>query len=208
VTGALITFEGIEGVGKSTNAKFLAAKLLEQGLDVVVTREPGGTKVGELIRAILIENTLQPTAMTELLLLFAARAQHISEVIQPALKAGKIVLCDRFTDASYAYQGGGRGIPLTAIASLEQMVQQGLHPDLILLFDAPAEVGLNRAKERGKYDRFEQEKLEFFQRVRQTYLERSRNAANCIVLDASQSLSQVQNNLSDLVSEIVDKANV
>jgi dTMP kinase len=168
--GMFITLEGTEGVGKSTALQFLREQLVEAGFPVLVTREPGGTLLAERIRSLLLAREAEPmAAMTELLLVFAARAQHLQQVIIPALQAGQWVLCDRFTDATYAYQGGGRGLPLTDIAILENLVQGNLRPDITLWLDAPVEVGLARAAARQELDRFEQEKAVFFERVREGY---------------------------------------
>ncbi len=173
--GRFITLEGMEGVGKSTHLKFVCERLRARGLTVIETREPGGTPGADEIRATLLKvrgEGFDPRA--ELLLMFAARALHVSEVIRPALAAGTWVLCDRFTDASYAYQGGGRGIPMAEIAKLERMVLKGLKPDLTLLLDAKVSVGMARARQRGALDRFEQEQDPFFERVRRAYLARAR----------------------------------
>jgi dTMP kinase len=173
-SGLFITVEGGEGVGKSTNIAVVQAWLEERGIDYCMTREPGGTPLAEEIRAVLLEpreEVMAPAA--ELLLIFAARAQHIQEVIEPALARGQWVICDRFTDATYAYQGGGRDLPMDWIARLEALVQGELRPDLTLLLDAPVEVGMARAGSRGDLDRFEQEQLDFFERVRQSYLQRA-----------------------------------
>ena len=154
MSGLFITLEGPEGAGKSTNRDYLAARLCEQGLDVVLTREPGGTPLAEKVRELLLAPSDESMAAdTELLLVFAARAQHLAQVIRPALARGAVVLCDRFTDATYAYQGGGRGLPVERIATLEQFVQGDLRPDLTLVFDLPVEVGLARAAARGRLDR-------------------------------------------------------
>ena len=172
--GRFITVEGGEGVGKSTNIAVVRAWLEEQGIDYCLTREPGGTPLAEEIRSVLLEprdEAIAPGA--ELLLIFAARAQHIETVIEPALAAGQWVVCDRFTDATYAYQGGGRGLPMGWIEQLEELVQGKLRPDLTLLLDAPVEVGMARAGSRGDLDRFEQEQADFFTRVRETYLQRA-----------------------------------
>ncbi len=172
--GRFITVEGGEGVGKSTNIAVVRAWLEEQGIDYCLTREPGGTPLAEEIRSVLLEprdEAIAPGA--ELLLIFAARAQHIETVIEPALAAGQWVVCDRFTDATYAYQGGGRGLPMGWIEQLEELVQGELRPDLTLLLDAPVEVGMARAGSRGDLDRFEQEQADFFTRVRETYLQRA-----------------------------------
>lgn len=192
--GRFITVEGTEGVGKTSNLDFIESWLREAGKAVVRTREPGGTALGETLRAILLDAGQDGiTDDAELLLMFAARAQHLAEVIRPALAAGKWVLCDRFTDATYAYQGGGRGIPASRIAVLEQWVQGELRPDLTLLLDLPVDRGLARAGERSAPDRFEREQAEFFERVRQVYLERARREPERFrIIDASPPLPEVQ----------------
>jgi len=191
MTGRFITLEGIEGAGKSTTIPFLEALIKSRGHDVVVTREPGGTPIGEKIRDILLADH-SITSMAELLLVFAARAQHLDEIIKPALERGQWVVCDRFTDASYAYQGGGRGMAMEWIGQLENMVQQSLRPDLCLLFDLPVEVGLTRARNRSEADRFERERGEFFLRARQVYLERAHaQAYPYAVIDAARSPKSV-----------------
>ena len=155
MSGLFITLEGPEGAGKSTNREYLAELLMQAGIEVVLTREPGGTPLAERIRELLLAPDSEVMAVdTELLLMFAARAQHLAGVIRPALARGAVVLCDRFTDATYAYQGGGRGLAYERIAILEQFVQGDLRPDLTLVFDLPVEVGLARAAARGKLDRF------------------------------------------------------
>ncbi|MFQ5937290.1 MAG: dTMP kinase [Acidiferrobacterales bacterium] len=165
------TLEGIEGAGKSSNLDYVREVLEGIGREVVVTREPGGTEVGEHIRKLLLDSPDgEIPADTEVLLIFAARAEHLARVIKPALAAGKTVVCDRFTDATYAYQGGGRGIPSQRIARLEDWVQGALRPDLTLLFDVAADTGLVRVSNRSRPDRFEREGSEFLERVRQTYL--------------------------------------
>lgn len=172
MTGRLITVEGVEGVGKTTQLTFMSDFLRAAGKPVVLTREPGGTQLGEEVRALLLGRRKEGMAAdTELLLVFAARAEHIQRVIRPALATGAWVLCDRFTDSTYAYQGGGRGIPMRRIEVLEDWVQGGLRPDLTLLLDLPVEEGLRRAGQRHPADRFENEDYAFFQRVRQAYLE-------------------------------------
>ncbi len=197
LSGLFITLEGPEGAGKSTNREFLAAHLRAAGLEVQLTREPGGTPLAERIRELLLAPSDESMAVdTELLLMFAARAQHLEQVIRPALERGAIVLCDRFTDATYAYQGGGRGVPLSRIAELEAFVQGPLRPDLTLVFDLPVEVGLARAAARGQLDRFEREGQGFFEAVRQAYLARAKaDPQRYEVIDASQSLAEVQNRL-------------
>ena len=193
--GLLITVEGVEGAGKTSNLPYIAECLAQQfECDVLQTREPGGTEVGEAIRAILISNELPAMNHdTELLLMFAARSEHLDKVILPALAQGKIVLCDRFTDASFAYQGAGRGLGLERIATMESFVQGTFRPDYTLLFDVDADTGLARAKGCGEADRFEHEAIDFFNRVRQQYLAMSvEQAKRYKVIDASVSLEAVQ----------------
>lgn len=208
MTGLFITLEGPEGAGKSTNREYLAAHLRAQGLDVVLSREPGGTPLAERIRELLLTPSDETMASdTELLLVFAARAQHLAQVIRPALARGAVVLCDRFTDATYAYQGGGRGLSQERIAALETFVQGDLRPDLTLIFDLPVEVGLARASARGRLDRFEQEGRAFFDAVRNAYLQRAAaDAARYRVVDAAQSLSDVQLSLDALLPELLERA--
>ncbi|WP_079227056.1 dTMP kinase [Pseudomonas putida] len=207
MSGLFITLEGPEGAGKSTNRDYLAARLREQGLDVVLTREPGGTPLAEKVRELLLAPSDEVMAAdTELLLVFAARAQHLAEVIRPALERGAVVLCDRFTDATYAYQGGGRGLSVARIASLEQFVQGDLRPDLTLVFDLPVEVGLARAAARGRLDRFEQEGQAFFEAVRQAYLQRAQGEPQRYsLLDAAQPLEAVQRAIDALLPGIVGR---
>lgn len=206
MTGLFITLEGPEGAGKSTNREYLAERLREQGVDVLLTREPGGTPLAERIRELLLDPSDEPMAAdTELLLVFAARAQHLQHVIRPALAKGSVVLCDRFTDATYAYQGGGRGLSIERIAQLEQFVQAELRPDLTLIFDLPVEVGLARAAARGRLDRFEQEGRGFFEAVRQAYLQRAEQAPQRYrVLDAGQTLAQVQADIDALLPSLLE----
>jgi dTMP kinase len=201
--GRFITLEGSEGVGKTSNLAFMERHLREAGRDVVVTREPGGTPVGEQIRALLLDPINQAMVSDcELLLMFAARAQHLQEVILPAVARGAWVLCDRFTDATYAYQGGGRGIDPARIAELESWVQGGLRPDLTLLLDLPVEIGLARAGERGAPDRFEQEQRAFFERVRQAYLDQAAaQPGRYRVVDAGQPLETVQAGIAAILDE-------
>ena len=203
--GLFVTLEGPEGAGKSTNREDLADHLRARGLDVVLTREPGGTPLAERIRDLLLTPADEPMAVdTELLLVFAARAQHLAQVIRPALARGAVVLCDRFTDATYAYQGGGRGLPLERIAQLETFVQGDLRPDLTLIFDLPVEVGLARAVARGRLDRFEQEGIRFFEAVRSAYLQHAEAAPSRYrVLDAGQPLSAVQRDVEALIPELL-----
>ena len=203
--GLFITLEGGEGAGKSTNLAYARQCLERAGKTVVVTREPGGTELGERVREILLHRRdLDISAESELLLMFAARAEHLAKVIHPALTAGKTVLCDRFTDATYAYQGGGRGIPAERIAAIEDWVQGSLRPDLTLVFDLPVEAGRARAGQRSEPDRFELESNEFFTRVRATYLARAaREPGRVRIIDASQNLEQVQQQIAAILGEVV-----
>jgi dTMP kinase len=195
--GKFITIEGGEGVGKSTQIVALRDLLAARGIEVVFTREPGGTRRAERIRELLLETSDEAMpGICELLLMFAARSTHIENVIRPALARGAWVVCDRFTDATYAYQGGGRGLPLEHIAALEKLVQRDLQPDLTLLLDAPLDISSARASARnaaaGSSDRFEHEQREFFERVRATYLDRARVEPNRFVLiDAAASVEGV-----------------
>ncbi len=208
--GLFITLEGGEGVGKTTNLQFIAQHLRASGIDLVQTREPGGTPLAEQIRELLLgtrDETVAP--MAELLLIFAARAQHLQQVIYPALKAGKWVLCDRFTDATYAYQGGGRRLGGSNIASLEQLVQGDFRPDVTLLLDMPVADGMARAGARGVLDRFEQEQLSFFERVRSAYLDRvAQNPGQFRVVDASGTLEQVQLGIAQALDQLLDQRGI
>ncbi len=201
-TGRFITVEGIEGVGKTTNLEFIHQQLLSWGLDVVRTREPGGTPLAESIRELLLAPRNEPVAeLAELLLMFAARAQHIEQCIRPALQRGAWVLCDRFTDATYAYQGGGRGLDQSRIAQLEALVQDGLRPDLTILLDLPARQGMARARARSAPDRFEAEAEAFFERVRECYLQRAAaEPQRFAVIDAAPPLEQVQQAVSQALA--------
>ncbi|WP_454913449.1 dTMP kinase [Stutzerimonas chloritidismutans] len=205
--GLFVTLEGPEGAGKSTNREYLAERLRACGVDVVLTREPGGTPLAERIRELLLTPADEPMAVdTELLLVFAARAQHLAQVIRPALERGAVVLCDRFTDATYAYQGGGRGLSIERIAQLEVFVQGELRPDLTLIFDLPVEVGLARAAARGRLDRFEQEGLRFFESVRRAYLDRAKAAPSRYrVIDAGQPLNVVQQDVQALIPDLMGR---
>jgi len=200
--GKFITVEGIEGVGKTTNIDFIHQQLQAAGRDVMLTREPGGTPLAEAIRGLLLDPAYTGMDSTcELQLMFAARAEHLAKVVWPALDQGQWVLCDRFTDATYAYQGGGRGIDSGVIARLEELVQGDFRPDLTLLLDVPVEIGLARAGKRGALDRFEQEKVEFFERVRNAYLEMAqRSPGRYRVIDASLPLNDVQNQIAATLS--------
>jgi len=202
MSGQFITLEGTEGAGKSTNLLFIQEWLTAQGIEHIVTREPGGTEIGEAIREVLLNK--EYTAMhaeTELLLMFAARAQHLKEKILPAIQAGKWVISDRFTDATYAYQGAARGMSFDRIAEIEQWVQQGFFPHTTFIFDLPIEIGMARVATRGgETDRFEQEKQDFFEKVRSAYLKRAEMAPErYTILDASQPLEKVQ---ADIVERL------
>ena len=194
VRGKFITVEGSEGVGKSTNVGFLAAAIQAQGFAVICTREPGGTPIAERIRQILLEHGEEPLPdIAELLLFFASRSLHICNKIRPALEAGTWVICDRFTDASRAYQGSGRGLDMQRINLLADWVQDDLLPDLTLLLDAPAEIGMQRAQQRGATDRLESEQISFYERVRDGYLELAEaHPERYVVIDAARPLQQVQ----------------
>jgi dTMP kinase len=202
MTGRFITVEGGEGAGKTTQLAFLRESLERIGHRVLLTREPGGTPLGEAIRTLLLGHRHDGMALaTETLLMFAARAEHLERVIRPALAAGCWVLCDRFTDATYAYQGGGRGLPAARIAVLEDWVQGSLRPDWTLLFDLPIEVGLARAGRRGTADRFEREDWAFFERVRATYLERAGQEPDRYrVVDADRPMATVRAEVEALLA--------
>ena len=205
--GLLITLEGIEGAGKSSHTQFIAEQLQQTGKDVLITREPGGTKLGEGIRDLLLKkNEESMFEETELLLMFAARAQHIHQVILPAITAGKVVICDRFTDSSYAYQGGGRGISLEKIQQLEKWIFSGVlsefRPDLTLLLDLPVETGLSRAGDRSEADRFETETVNFFQDVRDAFLKIAQdNPDRVSVVNAEQNIEAVQSSILKVLKE-------
>jgi len=203
--GKFLTIEGTEGVGKSTNLAFVRDWLTARGIEVVVTREPGGTPLAEEVRSLLLSKRDEAVDETaELLLVFAARAQHLARVIKPALDRGAWVLSDRFTDATYAYQGGGRGLSKSVIEQLELLVQGDLRPDLTLILDIDVELGLNRARQRGELDRFESETIGFFERVRAAYRQRVQAAPERYALvDAGQELSAVQNDINALLSKLI-----
>jgi len=203
--GRFITIEGIEGAGKSTMVDRIEAWLKNDGQKVVRTREPGGTVLAEDLREILLDkNNSELASLTELLLMFAARAQHLAEKIRPALALGHTVLCDRFTDATWAYQGGGRQLPRQEIAALEKLVHHDLQPDLTMLLDLPVELGLKRASRRSESDRFERESLEFFSRVRQAYLDRAAaSEGRFAVIDAAQEVEEVWSQIEAVLQERV-----
>jgi dTMP kinase len=193
-----ITFEGVDGAGKSTHLEWFANALRQRGLHVVVTREPGGTPLGEQLREILLNQTM--SIGTEALLMFAARLEHIEQVIKPALRAGKWVISDRFSDASFAYQGGGRGLDWAKLSQLEQWVHPDLQPDLTLFFDVPVEVARRRLSNNISLDRFEQEQSDFFERVRAGYHKRiQQNPQRYVVIDAAQTLDEVKHKLKEIV---------
>jgi dTMP kinase len=196
-----ITFEGVDGAGKSTHLEWFADALRQRGHDVVVTREPGGTPLGEQLRKILLSQTM--SIGTEALLMFAARMEHIEQVIRPALRAGKWVISDRFSDASFAYQGGGRGLDWNKLAQLEQWVHGDLQPDLTLFFDVPVEVARHRLANNVSLDRFEQEQSDFFERVRAGYHRRVREKPQrYAVIDAAQTLKSVKYKLEVIISSL------
>jgi dTMP kinase len=203
MSGLFITLEGIEGLGKSTNLEFIAELCQQAGHDVVVTREPGGTPAAEAIREFILQRSHEDLSdLAELMLMFAARAEHLTGLIRPALARGATVICDRFSDASFAYQGGGRGLPMASIATLRDLVQNDLRPDLTILLDAPLEVSAARMAARDYQDRFEQEKLEFFGRVKQAYLDIARQEpARVKIVDADQPLEQVQKMIKQLLQQ-------
>ncbi|WP_290703724.1 dTMP kinase [Amphritea sp.] len=205
-SGRFITLEGTEGVGKSTNLRFIESVLKQHQISYQLTREPGGTPLAEQVRELLLANRDEQVADdAELLLVFAARAQHLEQVIRPTLTTGDWILCDRFTDATFAYQGGGRGLSKEMIGQLELMVQRGLQPDLTILLDLPVEIGLARASERGELDRFENERLSFFVKVREAYLERAAaDPQRFAVIDASGTLEQVQQQIAEVLHHYLE----
>jgi dTMP kinase len=205
VKGKFLTIEGVEGVGKSTNLESIKQILESGGINFVATREPGGTLIAEKIRTLLLEHHQEKLCeLSELLLVFAARAQHLEAVIKPALEAGTWVLCDRFTDATYAYQGGGRGLSFDTISELENLTQGTLRPDFTLILDLAPEIGLSRAKNRGELDRIELEKADFFKKVRASYLDISkREPGRCKVVDASRSIEAVSDDVNEYLMTFI-----
>jgi dTMP kinase len=202
--GKFITIDGVEGAGKSTQIEFICEYLKAEGINVILTREPGGTDIGEKIRTLLLSNsTGKMHADTELMLMFAARNEHIQNKIMPALKQGDWVLSDRFTDASYAYQGGGRGLDVERIAQLEQWVLQDFTPDMTLLLDVPVEIGMSRVESRGKKDRIELEATDFFNRVRQAYIDRSEQFPERIkLIDSSQTVEHTKQQIKVVLDSL------
>lgn len=207
MAGRFITIEGSEGAGKTTQLTFMRDFLERAGYPVTLTREPGGTELGEELRALLLGHRHDGMALkTETLLMFAARAEHLERVIRPALAAGQWVLCDRFTDATYAYQGGGRGLSMAQIAALEDWVQDDLRPDLTLLLDLPVAAGLARAGKRGPADRFERETVEFFERVRAAYRDRAQQHPDRYrIVDAAQSVAMVRAEVESLLAQWLER---
>jgi len=205
VSGFFITIEGAEGVGKSTNMAFIEALLNSLSIEHIATREPGGTPLAERVRELLLdkdEQVMDP--MTELLLMFAARRQHVEELIRPALARGQWVICDRFTDSTYAYQGGGRGLDMQAIATIEQLCLSDFRPDLILVLDLDTKAGMSRAMARAELDRFEREDEDFFGRVRHVFLDRARQGAPYHLIDAGQPLANVQAQIQQAIVQLAD----
>lgn len=206
-SGKFITLEGIDGAGKSTQLAWIVELLQQAGLQPVVTREPGGTPLGERVRALLLDKSMTMHAETEALLMFAARREHLDKVILPALQQGQWVISDRFTDASFAYQGGGRGLDQAKLGILERWVQGELQPDLTLYFDVPVEIGQRRVSQIKDADRFEQEQAGFFQRVRNAYLDRARQFPNRIqIIDSSQPLTEVKAAVEQTVQRLLHDA--
>jgi dTMP kinase len=202
--GKFITIDGVEGAGKSTQINFICQYLADKGINVALTREPGGTEIGEKIRTLLLSNsTGEMHADTELMLMFAARNEHIQNKIIPTLNQGNWVLSDRFTDASYAYQGGGRGLDIARIAQLEQWVMRNFAPDMTLLLDVPVEIGMQRVESRGEKDRIEQESLDFFNRVRNAYIARSEQYPERIkLIDSSQTTEHTQQQINAILDKL------
>ena len=204
--GCFVTLEGIEGVGKSTNIALIVSMLEMRNIRHITTREPGGTVISEKIRTLLLDKkTVDMTAITELSLAFAARAQHVETLIKPTLSQGIWVISDRFTDSSYAYQGAGRGLGAELVAKLEALTIGDFQPDITFLFDLPVETGLERAAKRAKLDRFEQEQQAFFERVRDAYLARSQCYDRFRVINAGRPLEQVQGDVSVALGHWIDK---
>ncbi|WP_043632167.1 dTMP kinase [Chromobacterium haemolyticum] len=204
--GRFISLEGIDGAGKSTHLTFIRDWLTQHGVDAVFTREPGGTPLGEKIRELLLAVDTEASLDAETLLVFASRQQLLHSVIEPALAAGQWLVSDRFTDSTFAFQGGGRGVPFERIAELEQWVQHGLQPDLTLLFDLPLEVAAERMSKTRQLDRFEQEKADFHVRVREAYLRRAAGQPRFAVLDASRSIAEIQVDIAACLQKLLEAA--
>lgn len=201
--GRFITLEGMDGAGKTTHLEWLRGKLAARGMTLTVTREPGGTALGEALRKLLLDNHDPRHPDTEALLMFAARREHIAQIIEPALAAGHCVLCDRFTDATYAYQAGGSGMAWERVAELERWVQGALQPDLTLYFDLDPAIGRARTRQVREPDRFEREKQGFYERVRMAYLRRAAEHPRRIrVIDAARTIDEIQNELEDIIAAI------
>jgi dTMP kinase len=205
--GCLITLEGSDGSGKTTHLNLLETRLNDRGISVITTREPGGTQLGEALRDLLLQGEFECNAETETLILFAARAHNLDTVIRPAIELGKWVICDRFTDATFAYQGGGGGLDFQRISQLEMFVQQGIQPDLTLLLDLPIDQGLARTVQRGGYlDRFEKQDIAFKERVRQAYLTRQSNhPARIRLIDASETVDRVHKSIWKHINLLIQK---
>ena len=204
--GNFITVEGVEGVGKSTNINLIAQLIRDSGHEVLLTREPGGTQLGERIRQILLDKAEHAmTPMTELMLMFAARAQHVERLIKPALADGQWVVCDRFTDSSYAYQGGGRGLGEEPVAMLETLALGDFRPDLTLILDLDVETGLSRATADSEADRFESEERAFFEQVRTAFRNRAATSDRYRLVDASGSLEEVQAQITSVMAEVLSQ---
>ncbi|MEX0941790.1 MAG: dTMP kinase [Pseudomonadales bacterium] len=205
-TGKFVTLEGIEGVGKSSNMDVIEETLRHHGIPSVLTREPGGTVVSERVRELLLDRETTMSPMTELLLMFAARVQHVEGLIKPALATGSWVICDRFTDSTYAYQGGGRAIDPRRIEQLEDIALAGFQPDITIVLDVPVELGMSRAGQRSEQDRFEQEDLAFFERARAVFLERAASHERYHVIDASSNLGSVNDQVALVIENAVEAA--
>lgn len=202
--GLFITLEGVDGAGKSSHIPEIIQQLTAQGREVVSTREPGGTPLGESLRELLLHEAMHPE--TETLLMFAARREHLAEVIKPSLAMGKTVVSDRFTDASFAYQAGAKGVATSKLSALEDWVQEGLQPDATLLFDVPVEVSMARLADAREPDKFEQEKADFFIKIRDTYLARAKAfPARFHVIDSNQPFEQVQSAVQAVIQKITQK---
>ena len=206
--GAFLTVEGLEGAGKSSSIKIISEVLEQKNIPYICTREPGGTLLGERVRKALLSKSQEPMQpMTELLLMFACRVEHIARVIEPQLRDGNWVVCDRFTDSSFAYQGGGRGLNFGVIQSLEDLTLPKIRPNHTFILDVPVAEGLRRASRRGESDRFEQEDIDFFERARKVFLDRSRADKVYSVVDASNSEEQVQTDIKKYLESFIKSFN-